>query len=174
MKMYYLFSLMFLCLFLGCEEEDSVCNNDFQEIDGECLNNNDLDVLSDFREYSDEFDDTTPVLDIGLQSWDDGRLTELDFNFYNNQLTSLPENIGNLSSLKILWLGDNQLTSLPESIGNLSSLNRLELNNNQLTTLPDSLCNLPNNCYIIVSNNQLCEEYHYDCIDEWGEQDCGD
>ena len=30
---------------------------------------------------------------------------------------------------------------------------------------------LPSDCYISVYNNQLCEEYHYDCIDYWGEQD---
>jgi len=33
-----------------------------------------------------------------------------------NQLISLPESIGNLSSLQTLWIRDNQLTSLPENI----------------------------------------------------------
>ena len=45
---------------------------------------------------------------------------------------------------------------------------------NQLTTLPESICNLPETCNIRVDNNQLCEEYHYDCISIWGEQDCDD
>jgi len=48
----------------------------------------------------------------------------------------------------------------------------LYLYDNQLTSIPESICNLPSNCYISISNNQLCEEYHYDCIDEWGEQGC--
>ena len=58
---------------------------------------------------------------------------------------------------------------------NLSSLvERLYLGSNQLTSIPESICNLPNNCFITVHNNQLCEEFHYDCIDNWGTQDCGD
>ena len=140
MKKYLLFSLMFLCLFLGCEEEDSVCDNDFQEINGLCYDNNDLSVLSDFRECSELFDDTTSVFDIGNQEWEDGRLTYL--YLYNNQLTSLPESIGNLSSLEDLYLSFNQLTSLPESIGSLNSLERLWLDYNQLTSLPESIGSL--------------------------------
>ena len=43
--------------------------------------------------------------------------------------------------------------------------------NNKLTSLPSTLCNLPSNCEIRVDGNNLCEEYHYDCITEWGTQD---
>ena len=107
MKKYYLFSLMFLCLFLGCEEEDSVCDNDFQEIDGLCYNYNDLDILSDFRECSELFDDTTSVFDIGNQEWEDGRLTYL--YLYNNQLTSLPESICDIPSSCYIRVDYNQL-----------------------------------------------------------------
>ena len=42
---------------------------------------------------------------------------------YDNQLTTLPESIGNLKFLTHLSLSDNQLEVLPEPIGNLSSLN---------------------------------------------------
>lgn len=42
-------------------------------------------------------------------------------------LKSLPESIGNLRSLKELYLFDSFFTSLPESIGNLQSLQKLEL-----------------------------------------------
>jgi len=45
----------------------------------------------------------------------------------NNQLTTLPESIGNLTSLTTLYLEFNQLTTLPESIGNLTSLTYLDL-----------------------------------------------
>jgi len=50
----------------------------------------------------------------------------------------------------------------------------LWLYSNQLTTLPESICNLPSDCYISIRDNQLCEEYHYDCFDNWEPQDCGD
>ena len=111
-------------------------------------------------------------LEIGSQLWIDGRLDSLVI--YSNQVTTLPESIGDLSSLVRLHLHGNQLTSLPESSGNLSSLEMLNLGSNQLTSIPESICNFPNDCFISVSFNQLCEEYHYDCIDVWEPQDCDD
>ena len=47
-------------------------------------------------------------------------MKELDLS--DNQLTSLPERIGDLAQLKKLDLGNNQLTSLPERIGDLAQL----------------------------------------------------
>ncbi len=52
----------------------------------------------------------------------------LRLDLRNNQLTTLPESIGNLTKLKYIKLDDNQLTTLPESIGNLTQLNQLDLN----------------------------------------------
>jgi len=87
------------------------------------------------------------------------------------QLTSLPETIGNLNNLLILDLSGNAIEILPENIVNLSSLEELVLSYNQLSSLPDNICNL-NTWSTDVSNNQLCEEYHYDCIDDsWDNQD---
>ena len=110
-----------------------------------CFYQSDLDVLQDFIDLNESL--SGEPLEIGNQEWNGGRLTKLDINYI-------------------------QLTSLPESIGNLSSLEGLYLYNNQLTSLPESICNIPGTCYISVENNQLCEEYHYNCIDNWGEQDC--
>jgi hypothetical protein len=58
----------------------------------------------------------------------------MDLNF--NQLTILPESIGNLPALETLDLHGNQFKILPESIGDLSSLKGLYLNNNKLKVLP--------------------------------------
>ena len=44
-----------------------------------------------------------------------------------NQLTSLPAEIGQLTSLRELYLYDNQLTSVPAEIGQLTALERLHL-----------------------------------------------
>jgi len=72
-----------------------------------------------------------------------GDLTTLKkLTMYKTQLTSLPETIGNLTSLKELTLMDNRLSSLPASIGNLSSLQILELSRNKLESLPASIGNL--------------------------------
>lgn len=55
-----------------------------------------------------------------------------------NQLESLPEEIGNLSSLKELRASENNLGSLPETFGNLKELKVLILYKNLLSELPKS------------------------------------
>ena len=81
------------------------------------------------------------------------RATRLDLSF--KQLTNLPESIGNLSNLTVLYLSDNQLANLPESIGNLSNLTVLNLIENKITKLPESIGNLSNLSRLWLSNNQL-------------------
>jgi len=83
-------------------------------------------------------------------------LTNLQkLSLYNNQLTSLPAEIGNLTNLQELYLGYNQLTSLPAEIGNLTNLQELYLWNNQLTSLPAEIGNLTNLQKLYLGNNQL-------------------
>ena len=66
-----------------------------------------------------------------------GQLTSLKVLYLGgNQLTSVPAEIWQLTSLRELNLGRNQLTSLPAEIGQLTSLTELDLSGNQLTTLP--------------------------------------
>ena len=74
-----------------------------------------------------------------------------------NELTSLPESIGQLSSLKELYCSFNKLTSLPESIGELSSLQILYCWNNQLTILPESIGQLSSLKELYCSSNRLTE-----------------
>jgi len=71
-----------------------------------------------------------------------GHVVNLDLSCSYFLLTSLPESIGNLFTLKNLNIGINQLTSLPESIGNLIALENLNLGINKLTTLPKGIGNL--------------------------------
>jgi Leucine-rich repeat (LRR) protein len=55
----------------------------------------------------------------------------------------LPDNIGNLSKLEHLELICNNLTGLPESIGNLSALKyHIDIYDNPLKSLPDSVSKL--------------------------------
>ena len=145
-----------------------VCDEGLTNVDGkcvyiceegvtECYYQSDLDVLQDIINVNDSLSDEEP-LEIGSQLWVDGRLDSL-------------------------YLSSNQLTTLPESIGNLSSLEELFLSSNQLTTLPESICNLTNlnwsSEYIDFShsyiyNNQLCSSIPTCIIDYLGEQDCDD
>ena len=58
------------------------------------------------------------------------------------KLRTLPESIGNLKSLKLLFLRFNRLKTIPETIGNLTSLKYLNLQSNKLDTIPESIGNL--------------------------------
>ena len=78
-----------------------------------------------------------------------------DLNLASNQLTSLPDSIGNLKGLGKLHLGSNQLTSLPDSIGKLTSLNTLNVERNQLTSLPVSIGELTGLVVLRLCDNQL-------------------
>ena len=59
-------------------------------------------------------------------------------------LMELPPEIGDLTWLSALLMGENQLTELPSEIGNLTNLHRLGLGRNQLTGLPSEIGNLAN------------------------------
>lgn len=85
-----------------------------------------------------------------------GNLTALaGLSLGNNQIISVPTQIGNLTGLTFLNLDRNQLTSLPSEIGNLTSLTSLFLNGNQLTRLPTTLGGLAEVRWLGLSNNLL-------------------
>jgi len=83
----------------------------------------------------------------------DYNITKL--SLVGENLTSIPEEIGLLTSLVELDLTDNLLTELPREIGNLSNLKVLKLGANQLTTLPKVLLMLPNLRIIQAENNNI-------------------
>jgi protein-tyrosine phosphatase len=104
------------------------------------------------------------VLDLGYnelsvvppQIFELRRLESLILN--NNQLVTLDSRIGLLAgSLKTLHLGMNKLTSLPEEIGLLTSLNSLIAPNNELTRLPSSISKLVSLDDIFLRHNALTE-----------------
>ena len=85
-----------------------------------------------------------------------GQLTSLkNLSISQNQLTSLPPEIGHLTNLQTLSVHDNQLTSLPPEIGHLTNLNRLDLYHNQLSHLPPELGQLVNLHRLDLSTNHL-------------------
>ncbi|CEP02987.1 hypothetical protein PBRA_009205 [Plasmodiophora brassicae] len=73
-----------------------------------------------------------------------------DLSLDNNQLQSIPAEIGQLTSLECLALDNNQLQSIPAEIGQLTSLKTLNLENNQLRAIPAELSQL-------TSLKYLCE-----------------
>ena len=70
-------------------------------------------------------------------------------------MEELPENLGNLSSLKKLIANTNQLESLPPGIGQLKNLRELDMETNRLTTLPESFSGLSNLKVLNINANDL-------------------
>ena len=69
----------------------------------------------------------------------------------------IPTQIGNLTNLSVLSVGNNRLTGpIPTQIGNLANLRRLALSFNRLTgPIPTQIGNLANLTYLFIGNNRL-------------------
>ncbi|SFC29061.1 Leucine rich repeat-containing protein [Flexibacter flexilis DSM 6793] len=73
----------------------------------------------------------------------------------NQNLTSLPPELFELTDLKVLILDNNQLQSIPSEISKLQKLSVLNLRNNQLRELPASLTSLTDLRLLTLGNNKL-------------------
>ena len=82
-----------------------------------------------------------------------GQLEHLEV--VENDLQTLPPEIGNLRNLQTIWLSYNDITSLPTEICSLARLERLYLVGNDLQTLPPEIGNLQNLQVLNVRLNQL-------------------
>ncbi|WP_246564013.1 leucine-rich repeat-containing protein kinase family protein [Leptothoe spongobia] len=75
----------------------------------------------------------------------------------NNQLTTLPKAIGNLTKLQKFMLAGNRLKTLPEELANCKNLELIRLAANQLETLPSWLLTLPRLTWLAYAGNPLCK-----------------
>ena len=79
----------------------------------------------------------------------------LHLNMSNNQLTSIPESIGNLVLLQTLDVSHNQIESIDAAIGKCIRLRRLNVATNRIEALPAEIGNCVLLEEIIASDNQL-------------------
>ena len=87
-----------------------------------------------------------------------GNLTSLkSLDLSNTQISALPESIGNLTSLQSLYLSNTQISALPESIENLTSLQSLYLSFTQISELPESIGNLTSLQSLDLESTQISE-----------------
>ena len=93
---------------------------------------------------------TSLPLDIG--TW----IYMVELNLGTNQLTKIPEDIQHLENLEVLILSNNNLRRLPPTIGNLRKLRILDLEENKLEALPNEIGLLTYVWLIpyLLSNNQ--------------------
>lgn len=76
-------------------------------------------------------------------------------NLSTNNITALPPQFGQLSSLTELNVANNRLERLPASLGELSNLRVLIADNNLLAELPTSIGSLSQLAFISANNNRL-------------------
>ncbi|XP_029329749.1 E3 ubiquitin-protein ligase LRSAM1 isoform X2 [Mus caroli] len=76
-------------------------------------------------------------------------------DLHDNQLTALPDDMGQLTVLQVLNVERNQLTHLPRSIGNLLQLQTLNVKENKLKELPDTLGELRSLRTLDISENEI-------------------
>jgi hypothetical protein len=143
----------------------------FLEYDGQCFNQEDLNVLQDMIDINDSFSGLEP-LEIGSQIWrgEHGfrRLEALSFRDYENALseyndhdgnadiTSIPESIGNFDELSWLNLSNTPIESIPESIADLDALRTLVWDDANLSgSIPSELGNMNSLKFLSLQNNEL-------------------
>jgi hypothetical protein len=84
-------------------------------------------------------------------------LSELvDLQLDKNSLRTLPDAIGTLAKLRVLWVGFNKLqTGVTPALGSLTALQELDLSNNELEAVPESLGALHNLVLLFLDFNRL-------------------
>ena len=111
-----------------------------------CFNNQDLDFLNDLNN-NNLLNYSSPI-EIGTQTWFDGRLTNFVAGYYtsgvNTQISVIPESISNVNNLRTLYMEWNNISTLPSTFGELSELRNLYISNNQLESIIDNIGDLIN------------------------------
>ena len=75
-------------------------------------------------------------------------------NLGGNAISSLPNSMGELRKLRILFFANNQFSEIPEVLGSLPSLYMLSFKDNKLHTIPETAL-APSIRWLILTGNQL-------------------
>ena len=145
---------------------------------------------------------TMDPLHVGHQTWTDGRLRTLyhqggvpyhdedgfylyeipseiegaqylnKIKLYHNYISTIPEEIKNMSRLKEINLEKNRFVgSVPEALWKNKNLVSLAINNNSFSSFPASVCDALEDINIfVITHNSLCDIP--DCISNPGVQSC--
>lgn len=77
----------------------------------------------------------------------------------DNELTTLPESIGDLVLLQKCMLSGNQISSLPDTFNKCINLELLRIAANKLITFPSCLLSLPKLSWLAFSGNPFCKKH---------------
>ncbi len=96
-----------------------------------------------------------------LDSWDGIKELAQDYPdlkvllLFNNKLTSIPPEIGQLKNLEVLNLWRNKLTSIPPEIGQLKNLTWISIADNKLTSISPEIGQLKKLRFLSLIGNRL-------------------
>ena len=85
-------------------------------------------------------------------------IVDLNEDVNDIQIEEVIDALSVMPNLKELSLSDNQLTTLPETIGNLQSLELLNLDNNQLTKEEIERCEKDNAARLSLIKSDVIED----------------
>ncbi len=74
----------------------------------------------------------------------------------DNEITQLPDSLGERTRLQKLALAGNQLTALPQTMAQCHNLQLLRISANKLTEFPHQLLNLPKLAWLAFAGNPFC------------------
>lgn len=153
---FFILLLLFEWMTYPFSADDFRCEDVVDVPQGECLALTTLYLVAHGSEWSHQegWLANNSVCDWYGVSCEDGHIVELILN--NNQLAgAVPNEIENLTFLRLLDLGHNQIDALAPTIGRLSRLKSLQLLHNNLSQLPVELNQLTNLENLNLFGNQL-------------------
>ena len=95
---------------------------------------------------------------------DPAQVTSIKMNSYlaEEEITKIPDNIGDYVNLQELFLTDYGFTEVPSSIAKLKNLKSLSLAGNEFTQLPDAVFQLTQLKELILFSNPFSDQYKKD------------
>lgn len=82
----------------------------------------------------------------------------------DNQINTLPKNLGDYALLQKCMLAGNQLSTLPESMQQCANLELLRISANQFEALPEWLFKLPKLAWLAFAGNPLNQKHELQAI----------
>lgn len=85
-------------------------------------------------------------------------------NINNNQIKTIPKQVGNLKKLNTLTIANNKITSLPQTFSNLKDLKKLNISKNNFDCLPNEILELDSLTHLWVNELGIKKSFSKEII----------
>ena len=90
-----------------------------------------------------------------------GLMNITDLTFDTCEMTEIPEQLSNLSTLEYLTLRRNKISALPETFHKLRNLRRVEIESNNFTEIPRVLLGMKSLICLNMNDNPICRVEYF-------------